>query len=369
MNTFGRLLRLSTWGESHGEAIGGVLDGFPAGFVPDLGLVQLALERRAPGRSVHTSPRREGDQVQFLSGLFEGKTTGAPISFIIYNSNQRSRDYEALRDVYRPGHADLSYQLKYGHRDHRGGGRSSARETAMRVVAGELARQWLRSVCGLEIYAYADSIGLAERASDSPRYPYTEEELRVARTSPLACPNEAHSGAMLREIEAARAEGDSVGGIIACQIYRMPIGLGEPIYDKLEARLASAMLSINACRAFELGAGFEAGRQRASVHNDTMGINTELWQAYYHSNNSGGVLGGISTGQTLAMRMAFKPAPSISRPQASINRAGEEVQLSVEGRHDPSVIPRAIPVVEAMCALVLMDMYLLNLSSRHDSMT
>ncbi len=357
MNTLGRLLRLTTWGESHGDAIGGVLDGFPSGISLDLSLVQQALDRRAPGRSLHTSPRREADQVEVLSGLFEGKTTGTPIAFIIRNSNQRSRDYEELREVFRPGHADITYQEKYGHRDHRGGGRASARETALRVVAGAMAMQWLREQYGVEIYAYADSIGRAKPQYLTGPYPFTREELIATRTDLLANPDREHSQRMLQEIEQARVAHNSVGGIISCIAIGVPKALGEPIYDKLEARLASAMLSINASRGFELGDGFAISELYGDVANDRMSL--DATGVAYHSNHSGGTLGGISTGQDLCMRIAFKPAPSIGLAQDTCS-ASENKRISIVGRHDPCVIPRAIPVVEAMCALVLMDMCLLR---------
>lgn len=411
MNTWGRLLRLTTWGESHGTAIGGVVDGFPAGFELDLDAIGEALRKRAPGQSTATSPRRESDQVEFLSGIFEGRTTGVPIAFLIRNNNQHSHDYEALRHTYRPGHADLAYQEKYGHRDHRGGGRSSARETALIVVAGAMARQWLERHYQIEIFAYADSIGQAQRAETLERYPHSLEALRSAKDSLLRQPDPAFAEAMLREIETARHEGDSVGGIVACIATNIPPSWGEPIYDKIEARLAEAMLSINAVRGFEIGEGFGSAQRRGSEHNDAMYLN-EANEICYYSNHAGGTLGGISTGQDLRMRVAFKPTPSISRPQrtlpegalvgaglalnpqgntlqraelsgqhstegedgicklspstSEVNTPSERYQiLEIKGRHDSSVVVRAIPVVEAMCALVLMDMALLSTTHRH----
>lgn len=356
-NTFGRLLRLTTWGESHGEAIGGVLDGFPSGFVLDLDKVQQALDRRAPGRSIYATPRREDDKLEVLSGLFEGRTTGSPIAFIIRNNNKRSRDYEELKDIFRPGHADLSYYEKYGHRDYRGGGRASARETALRVVAGAMAMQWLEQNYGVEIFAYADSIGTQKRCPSMGLYPFSRDELAAARTRLLASPDQEHCERMLLEIERARDERDSVGGVIACIATNVPKGLGEPLYDKLEARLGSAMLSINASRAFELGDGFSISELRGSAANDSLSLEGQLVR--YESNHSGGVLGGISTGEDIRMRIAFKPAPSIGQEQKTCSKT-ENKSISISGRHDPSVIPRAIPVVEAMCALVLMDMCLIR---------
>lgn len=359
MNTFGRQLRLSTWGESHGEAIGGILDGFPAGFALDLESVQEALRRRAPGQGRHTTPRREPDLVEVLSGVYEGRTTGTPIAFIIRNTNQKSRDYEELRTSYRPGHADITYMQKYGHRDHRGGGRASARETAIRVVAGAMAAQWLYAQHGTEIFAYPASIGRVGFRSDGDLYPYNVEALREARSAILALPDAELAEAMLAEIEDARSMGDSVGGVITCVATSVPVGLGEPIYDKMEARLGSAMLSINASRAFELGDGFALASMRGSEANDGMSWAELGERVDYHSNHGGGTLGGITTGQELRMRIAFKPAPSISQAQDACSDTGD-IRLCVEGRHDPSVVPRALPVVEAMCALVLMDMCLLS---------
>lgn len=364
MNTFGRLLRLTTWGESHGLAIGAVVDGFPAGFALDLEDIQRHLDRRAPGRSKHTSPRYEADKVEFLSGLFEGRTTGTPIAFVIRNGNQRSEDYEALRERYRPGHADITYMQKYGTRDPRGGGRSSARETALRVVAGAMARQWLMARYGVEIFAYADEVGRAYNPDEArDKYPYSYEAIKARQGSLLRCPDPTLEDAMMREIELARSEGDSVGGVVACIAYHVPHGLGEPLYDKLEARLAEAMLSINATRAFEIGEGFGSARSRGSKHNDAMARYPDGEAVLFRSNHSGGTLGGISTGQDLRMRVAFKPTPSIALPQetyAAITDGVESHVLQIEGRHDPCVVPRAIAVVEAMCALVLMDMALIG---------
>lgn len=361
MNTFGRLLRLTTWGESHGRAIGAVVDGFPAGFELDLNYIQEALNRRRPGQGLHTSPRREGDTVEFLSGIFEGKTTGTPIAFVIENQDQRSGDYDKLRDTYRPGHADRAYQDKYGIRDHRGGGRASARETALRVVAGAMAEQYLISK-GISIYAYADQIGAVKHESEEP-YPYTEEELINGRATTLGFDDEALQERMLAIIEDARREGDSIGGIVACQAFGIPVGLGEPIYDKLEARLSSAMMSINATRGFEIGDGFGVSTLKGSEYNDEMHSDPTGGGVRYGSNHAGGTLGGISTGQVLCMRVAFRPTASIGKAQHTVTDKGDTL-LQIEGRHDPCVVPRAIPVVRAMCALVLMDMVLLHKTSR-----
>lgn len=365
MNTWGHLLRLTTWGESHGKAIGGVLDGFPAGFVLDLEEVQKALDKRSPGRSAYTSPRLETDQLEVLSGLFDGKTTGAPIAFVIYNHNQQSKDYSNLQDIYRPGHADWVYQEKYGIRDHKGGGRASARETAIRVAAGAMAEQWLKTYYGIEIFAYAEQVGQIK--SDKGRYPYSIDSLRKHQDDLLQLPDLSLSKRMCQEISIAQEEGDSIGGIIACIASSVPSGWGEPIYNKLNARLAEAMLSINACKAFEIGDGFGVAELRGSINNDQMQLNKE-GQVDYLSNHAGGIIGGISTGQDLRMRLAFKPTPSISKAQRTLPKLTmlnisdacpqKHQYISISGRHDPCVIPRAIPVVRAMCALVLMDMSL-----------
>ena len=360
MNTYGRLLRLTTWGESHGSAIGGVLDGFPPRFKVDLEELQRAVLRRAPGHHHLSTPRKETDEVQILSGLVDGYTTGAPISFLIVNSNVRSKDYDELASLFRPGHADYTYQMKYGIREHRGGGRSSARETASRVVAGALAKQWL-SAKGIEIRAYADEIGSVARSSSlrEVKYPYLLSELDEYRDTILRIPNEAVAQEMSAAIAEAQSLGDSLGGVVACCAFGVPLGLGEPIYDKLEARLAEAMLSINATRGFELGEGFDIARMRGSEANDAMYINQEGKLAF-RSNHAGGSLGGISTGEVLQMRVAFKPTPSIGIEQETVSVDVRSSVLGVRGRHDPCVVPRAIAVVEAMCALVLMDMMLLS---------
>lgn len=359
MNTFGRILRLTTWGESHGEAIGAVLDGFPSNFKLDLSEVQKEVSLRSPGQSHYTSPRNETDTVEFLSGIYNGVTLGSPIAFVICNQDKRSRDYSEMQSIYRPGHADYTYQKKYGIRDYRGGGRASARETALRVVAGAIARQWLRAQ-GVDIMAYTDSIGCLHRQNTLDKYPYSIQELQAHRSTLLRNPDLTFSALMLQEIEHCRSIGDSIGGVIACIATGLSVGLGEPIYDKLESRLASAMLSINATKGFEIGDGFDLSSMYGSTANDPMTGEEEHDGSPFKSNHSGGILGGISTGQVLRMRIAFKPTPSISMPQSTINQDGESCTLSVHGRHDPCVIPRALPVVEAMCALVLMDFYLLS---------
>lgn len=362
MNTFGRLLRLTSWGESHGSAIGGVLDGLPAGIPIELEAIEQELERRAPGRNSLTSPRREPDELEVLSGIYEGRTLGTPIGFIIRNQDTRSADYTALAEVFRPGHADYTYHIKYGHRDPRGGGgRSSARETAVRVAAGALVRQWLSSL-GIRIAAYASAIGAVSYDDHEANW----EAISAHRHTPLRCPSPSIETAMQALISEVREAGDSIGGIVSCRVSGLPAGLGEPIYDKLEARLASAMLSINASRGFELGDGFALSALRGSEANDTMYID-ELGLPAFRTNHSGGTLGGISTGQELHFRVAFKPTPTIAHEQTTISSDLREVQLSAAGRHDPCVVPRAIPVIEAMCALVLGDMLLLNSARIHST--
>lgn len=362
MNSFGRRLRLTTFGESHGTAIGGVLDGFPAGWTVDEEAIHLALLRRRPGASPLTTPRQETDAVRFLSGIYEGKTLGTPIAFVIENSDQRSRDYAPLAEVYRPGHADFTYQTKYGHRDPRGGGRSSARETVSRVVAGALAAQWL-SAQGVSIAAYLSQVGdvhlpQSEWTSTEPSREHLkalEERYRHV----LPCPKADVAQQMASAIEAARSQGDSLGAIISCEVYGLPAGLGEPIYDKLSARLSSAMLSINAARGFELGEGFALASLRGSEANDAF-IPDSRGRIVQATNRTGGILGGITTGAPLTFRTAFKPTSSIALPQATVRTDGTPTELQITGRHDPCVGVRAVPIVEAMTALTLMDFYLLH---------
>ncbi|MDO4691999.1 MAG: chorismate synthase [Porphyromonadaceae bacterium] len=357
MNTFGRILRLTTFGESHGVAIGGVLDGMPAGLSIDLEAIQAALARRRPGQSSVSTTRREEDHVEFVSGLLDGRTLGTPIGFIIRNQDQRSSHYEAISSVFRPSHADYTYQAKYGIRDARGGGRASARETAIRVVAGALAAQLLGTL-GIEVLAYTSSIGstaLAEQYLD-------EIQREDIEASIVRCPEVEKSRLMQEEIHLAQAEGDSLGGVISCIARRLPAGWGEPIYDKLSARLASAMLSINAARAFELGDGWAMAGSRGSLVNDEM--STQGGKISHRTNHSGGVLGGISNSEILRLRVAFKPTATIAKEQTTTNINAETVRLSARGRHDPCVVPRAVPVVEAMVCLVLADFYLISRSSQ-----
>lgn len=362
MNSFGRHLRLTTFGESHGLALGGMLDGFPAGWRVDEEAVQLALSRRRPGASPLATARKEPDQVRFLSGIYEGKTLGTPIAFMIENEDQRSGDYTALADTYRPGHADLTYTLKYGHRDPRGGGRASARETVARVVAGALASQWLEAR-GISIFAYLSTVGAIQleqpewtASHPSPQH-LSSLHHRYNQVLPCPCPETAER--MARAIQEARTAGDSLGAIVSCEVYGLPAGLGEPIYDKLSSRLAAAMLSINASRGFELGEGFELASRRGSESNDAL-LPSEEGAPRQATNHTGGLLGGITTGAPLTFRTAFKPTSSIALPQQTVGHGGLPTSLTITGRHDPCVGVRAVPIVEAMTALTLMDFYLLH---------
>jgi chorismate synthase len=351
-NTFGNILRLTTFGESHGEAIGGVLDGVPSNFELNLFDIQRELDRRRPGQSKIVTQRKESDTVQFLSGIFEGKTTGAPIGFMIANENQKSRDYEHLKEAYRPSHADFVYDKKYGHRDYRGGGRSSARETASRVVGGAIAKQFLRAQ-GVEVHAYVDQVGDIRIPSDYILNPDNIED-NIVR-----CPHGETAQLMESLIMEVRKAGDTIGGIVRCVVNGVPIGLGAPVFDKLHAELGKAMLSINAVKGFEIGSGFSSSTMRGSQHNDVI-----LPNGATATNFSGGIQGGISNGQPIEFRVAFKPVATLMQDQASIDKAGNEILLEGKGRHDPCVVPRAVPIVEAMCALVLLDYLLLEKAGR-----
>jgi chorismate synthase len=354
-NSFGRIFKLSTFGESHGEAIGGIIDGCPAGLKIDLDLVQRELERRKPGQSHIVTQRKESDEVKFLSGIFEGVTTGAPIGFVIYNENQKSKDYEHLKDAFRPSHADFTYEEKYGHRDYRGGGRSSARETASRVVAGAVAKILLQHH-KIKIFAYVSQVQNIKLNRS-----YTEIDPAEIEKNIIRCPDEKTAQQMIELIENIRKQGDTVGGTITCVAQHVPVGLGEPVFDKLHADLGKAMLSINAVKGFEYGAGFESIKYKGSEQNDIFenknGIRTK-------TNNSGGIQGGISNGEDIYFNVAFKPVATLMQKQQSVNKAGEEIILEGKGRHDPCVLPRAVPIVEAMTALVLADFLLLNKNSK-----
>ncbi|HCZ10633.1 MAG: chorismate synthase [Flavobacteriaceae bacterium] len=346
-NTFGKVFQLTTFGESHGAAIGGVIDGCPSGIELDLQAIQKDLNRRKPGQSAIVTQRKEPDEVQFFSGIFEGKTTGVPIGFAIFNTNQKSRDYDHIKDQYRPSHADKVYDDKYGVRDYRGGGRSSARETASRVVAGAIAKQFLPDV---KFTAFVSSVG--DIKLDKP---YHNLDFDFIEQNPVRCPDPEKAAEMEDYIKKIRKEGDTVGGVITGVIQNVPIGLGEPVFDKLHAELGKAMLSINAVKGFEYGSGFEGAQKRGSDHNDL--YNTD---GTTKTNHAGGIQGGISNGMDIYFNVAFKPVATIMQSQKTINNKGEQVDMQGKGRHDPCVVPRAVPIVEAMAALVLADFTLLN---------
>lgn len=349
-SSFGTLFKLTTFGESHGTAIGGIIDGVPANFPLDIPAIQLELDRRKPGQSSLVTQRKESDTVQFLSGIFEGKTLGSPIGFIILNENQKEADYAHLKDTFRPSHADFTYEKKYGIRDYRGGGRSSARETASRVVAGALAKQVLNSI-GIKFSTFVDQVGDIRFHSDE-FFALKEIESNLVR-----CPDLNIATKMENLIRDVRKEGDTIGGVISCVIKGVPAGLGEPVFDKLPAELGKAMLSINAVKAFEIGSGMESIAMRGSQHNDLFNEDGTT-----QTNYSGGIQGGISNGMPIHFRVAFKPVATIMQTQASINTQGDKIELEGKGRHDACVVPRAVPIVEAMAALVILDFYLRNKS-------
>ncbi len=351
-NVFGNIFTLSTFGESHGEAIGGVVDGMPAGIDIDIDFIQSELNRRRPGQSQITTSRQEADQVEILSGVFEGKSTGCPIGFIVRNSNQRSSDYENMRRVFRPSHADFTYFQKYGIRDHRGGGRSSARETISRCVGGALAKLALRQL-GITITAYTSQVGHIAIERDYHQYDFDEIERNIVR-----CPDPQKATEMIELINAVKQEGDTIGGVISCVVSGCPVGLGEPAFDKLHAALGSAMLSINAVKGFEYGEGFDGVAARGSEQNDI--FSSDHGVIHTLTNHSGGIQGGISNGNDIFFRVAFKPVATLLRPQPTVDVDGKETTLAVKGRHDPCVLPRAVPVVEAMAAMTILDFYLLN---------
>ncbi|GLB49693.1 chorismate synthase [Neptunitalea lumnitzerae] len=346
-NVFGNLFRLTTFGESHGAALGGVIDGCPPGVEIDLEAVQIEMNRRKPGQSAIVTQRKEPDEVRFLSGIFEGKTTGTPIGFVIENTNQKSHDYSHIKDAYRPSHADYVYDQKYGFRDYRGGGRSSARETASRVVAGAIAKQVLANV---KMYAFVSSVGDIHLET-----PLEQIDFSLIESNPVRCPDIATADKMEAYIKEIRKQGDTVGGVVTCVIKNVPIGLGEPVFDKLHAELGKAMLSINAVKGFEYGSGFEGAKMKGSEHNDLYNEDGTT-----KTNLSGGIQGGISNGMDIYFKVAFKPVATIMQKQETIDRDGAFVEMQGKGRHDPCVVPRAVPIVEAMAALVLADYYLLN---------
>ena len=361
-STIGTLFKVTTWGESHGKAIGVVADGCPAGLALCEADIQALLDRRKPGQSRFTTQRSEGDQVEILSGVFEGKTTGTPISMIVWNRDQRSRDYSEIAGCYRPGHADYTFDEKFGFRDYRGGGRSSARETIGRVAAGAIAEKFLKAL-NISVCAYTRSIGPVE-ISSGPLAPGAEA-LKMAAENPLYMPDPEAAERAARYLEERMADQDSAGGVVECVVSGLPAGLGEPVFEKLDANLARAILSIGAVKGVEIGDGFAAARSRGSENNDGYRRAAD-GSVVKTANHSGGVLGGISDGSDLVFRAAFKPTPSISRSQETVSRAGENIELSIKGRHDPVVVPRAVVVVEAMAALTVMDMLLVSMSSRLD---
>ena len=346
-NSFGNIFKISTFGESHGEALGGVIDGCPSGLEIDFDAIQQEMIRRKPGQSAIVTQRKEPDEVRFLSGIFEGKTTGTPIGFIIENTNQKSKDYSHIKDTYRPSHADYVYDQKYKHRDYRGGGRSSARETASRVVAGAIAKQLLAQV---KINAFVSSVG--DLFIDKP---YQELDLSKTESNIVRCPDQVSAEKMIAKIKEIRKAGDTIGGTITCVLQNVPVGLGEPVFDKLHAELGKAMLTINAVKGFEYGSGFCGARMKGSDHNDLYNDDGTT-----KTNRSGGIQGGISNGMDIYFRVAFKPVATIMQKQDTLDKDGNIVEMQGKGRHDPCVVPRAVPIVEAMAALVLADYYLLN---------
>ena len=345
--TLGNYLTFSSFGESHGEAYGGILTNFPAGVKIDFDEIQHQLRRRKPGQSAIVTQRKETDEVRFLSGIFEGKTTGMPIGFLVENENQKTKDYEHLARAYRPSHADYTYDQKFGFRDYRGGGRSSARETLNWVVAGTLAKHLLPKV---EIYSYVSSVG-----EISCTKPYQELDFSKIDENEVRCPDETTAKLMIERIEQARKKGDTVGGTITCVIKNAPKGLGEPVFNKLHAELGKAMLGINACKGFEYGTGFEGAKMSGSAQNDIFNADGTT-----KTNHSGGIQGGISNGMDIYFRVAFKPVSTLMMPQESIDNAGNIIKLEGKGRHDPCVLPRAVPIVDALSAFVLADMYLID---------
>ena len=352
-NSFGNIFRLTSFGESHGAAIGGVIDGMPAGIAIDLDAVQLELDRRRPGQSAIVTARNEKDRVRILSGIFEGVTTGTSIGFIIENENQHSADYGNIKDAFRPSHADYTYTSKYGLRDYRGGGRSSARETAARVVAGAFARQALAQL-GIDLYAYTSQVGEIALSRDYRLY-----SRDAIDTNAVRCPDATKAAEMEQLIKQVKGEGDTIGGIITGVITGVPVGLGEPVFGKLHAMLGAAMLSINAVKGFEYGDGFDFATRRGSEVNDAFTTDSE-GRVRTATNHSGGIQGGISNGEDIIFRVAFKPVATLLRDVNTIDKDGNSITLKARGRHDPCVLPRAVPIVEAMAAMVILDAYLLN---------
>ena len=356
-NSFGTLFKITTCGESHGGAVGVIIDGCPPGIAISENEIQIELDRRKPGQSSITSPRNERDKIHILSGLFEGKTTGTPILLLAYNIDMRPEDYAALKNVYRPSHADFTYMMKYGIRDFRGSGRASARETLARVAAGAIAKKFLKQKLNIEIISYVEQIGELRTQID-----HTTVTPEAIESNIIRCPDTVIAEQMIQLIKAVKSEGDSIGGIIKGVIRNTIPGLGEPVFDKLPADLGKAMLSINAVKGFEIGSGFSGACMRGSEHNDPLVIKNGI--PTFLSNHAGGTLGGISTGKDIYFRVAFKPVSTISKQQHTINLQNEAVILAADGRHDTCVLPRAVPIIDAMAALVIMDHYLRYLSGK-----
>ena len=350
-NSFGKIFRMTTFGESHGFGIGVVIDGCPAGLPIDREMIQKQLDRRRPGQSNIVTQRKEGDQVAILSGIFEGKSTGTPLAMLIENTNQKPRDYTHIANKYRPSHADFTYDKKYGHRDYRGGGRSSARETAARVAAGAIAKQILDKQ-GISIAAYVSQVGDLKLQKT-----YEQLDLGQVEATAVRCPDLGMAAQMIDLIKATRKAGDTVGGVVSGVIKGVPVGLGEPVFDKLHAELGKAMLSINACKGFEYGSGFDGAQMNGSAHNDIF-FSQKNGRISTQSNFSGGIQGGISNGMPIYFKVAFKPVATIMQSQQTINQEGEAVEILGKGRHDPCVVPRAVPIVEAMAAMVIVDFLL-----------
>ena len=355
-NTFGNIFRLTSFGESHGKAIGGVIDGFPAGIPIDMDFIQQELNRRRPGQSALTTARKEADAVEFLSGIYDGVSTGCPIGFAVWNTNQHSSDYDNMKDVYRPSHADYTYTRKYGLRDHRGGGRSSARETIARVVAGALAKLALKQL-GITVTAFTAQVGAYKLDKD-----YTQYDLSRIEENPVRCPDQELAKEMADYIYRIKGEGDTIGGVIGCVIKGCPTGLGQPVFGKLHAALGNAMLSINAVKGFEYGQGFGNMELKGSQQNDL--FFNDNGKINVHTNRSGGIQGGISNGQDIYFRVAFKPVATVLMEQPTVDIHGNDTILKARGRHDPCVHPRAVPIVEAMAAMTILDYYLLNKTTR-----
>lgn len=351
-NTFGQLFRITTFGESHGGGVGVVVDGCPPGLEITTEDIQKELDRRRPGQSEITTPRKEEDTIHILSGISDGKTTGTPILLLAYNKDVKSEDYDNLKNLYRPGHADYTFEKKYGIRDWKGSGRASARETLGRVAAGAIAKKYLKEKLGIEFLSYVESVGDIKTRID-----YASVTPEMIESNIVRCPDQEIAQAMIRLIEEVRDAGDSIGGVIRGVIKHTPVGLGEPVFDKIPADLGKAMMSINAVKGFEIGSGFEGTAWRGSEHNDEF-YTDDSGNVRTRTNHAGGTLGGITTGETIYFRVAFKPVSTISKEQRTVNKQNEEVTLKASGRHDPCVLPRAVPIVDAMAALVIMDHYL-----------